>query len=305
MVYTPQSSIISIRSGKKKAQSELLSMMLITGILIAIIGSSYLWGIPLIEKSKTSAENEKAESLMKMIKEKIDDVAQTGEQKTFSFDLSGDMELTDDNSLIYSISTRGLTIASTAWVPLAGGSLPVQEDMAATKADGGSDKVNINDEVACQMTSTCPAGQISLTACTSTAIEGTYTEGQTFQLGSDTYKVNHIDCAGTKDSLALIIGPEKEKAGIIGIDEAGVLIARSISFADRFKTTYRLVYRELDAVSGISNDGYRIRLVRDGNSLINAGPHKLTIRRDENTRVVGKSKYGGDLTETKIYISMS
>lgn len=280
-------------------------MMLITGILIAIIGSSYMWGVPLIEKGKTSSENEKAESLMKMIKDKIDDVAQTGEQKTFSFDISGDMELADDNSLIYSIFTRGLTIASTAWVPLVGGSLPVQEDMAATSANGGSDKVNINEEVTCQMTSTCPASQISLSSCTNTAIEGTYTEGQTFQVGSETYTINHIDCAGTKDSLALIIGPEKEKAGIVGIDEAGVLIARSISYADRFKTTYRLVYRELDAVSGPSNDGYRIRLVRDGNNLISSGPHKITIRRDENARVVGKSKYGGDLTETKIYISIS
>lgn len=303
MVNTPRSNIrIKIR----KAQSELLSMMLITGILIAIIGSSYMWGVPLIEKGKTSSENEKAESLMKMIKEKIDDVAQTGEQKTFSFDISGDMELSDDNSLTYSISTRGLTIASTAWVPLAGGSLPVQEDMAATSANGGSDKVNINEEVICQMTSSCSPAQITLTSC-----QGPYTppspltEGQTFNLGSDTYRVNHIDCAGTKDSLALIIGPEKEKAGITGIDEAGVLIARSLSYADKFKTTYRLVYRELDAVSGPSNDGYRIRLVRDGNSLINSGPHKITIRRDENTRVVGKSKYGGDLTETKIYISMS
>ena len=294
------------KTRNKKAQSELLSMMLITGILIAIIGSSYMWGIPLIEKGKTSSENEKAESLMKMIKEKIDDVAQTGEQKTFSFDLTGDMELTDDNSLTYSITTRGLTIASTAWVPLAGGSLPVHEYMAATKADGGSDKVNINDEVTCQMTSICPAAQISLTGC-----EGPYTppsslsEGETFQLGSDTYEVDHIDCAGTKDDLALIIGPEKEKAVIIGVDEAGVLIARSTSSADTFKTIYRLVYRELDAVSGPKNDGYRIKLVRDGNNIINSGPHKITIRRDENARVVGKSKYGGDLTETKIYITMS
>ncbi len=291
---------------KAKAQSQVLSIILITGILVAVVGASYMWGVPLIEKGQTSSDNEIAESLMVMLKEKIDNVAETGEQRTVSVELNGDIELAEDNSLRYTIATRGLNIASTAWVPLVGGTPPVQEDMAAVEANGGSGTVDINDDVSCTMSSSCGPGQVTLAGCTvAPAPLGPYSEGDTFTLSGDSYLIHHIDCAGNIDNQALIVGPEREKAGIIGIDEAGVIIARSRSVGDRFKTTYRLAYRELDDISSPNKDGYRIQLMREGNNLLGPGPHRITIRRDDNPKVIGTSKYGGSLIETKVYISMS
>ncbi|MEA3342615.1 MAG: hypothetical protein U9Q92_00475 [archaeon] len=295
-----------LKDSKAKAQSQVLSIILITGILVTVVGASYMWGVPLIEKGQTSSDNEMAESLMVMLKEKIDNVAETGEQRTVSVELNGDIELAEDNSLRYTIATRGLNIASTAWVPLVGGTPPVQEDMAAVEANGGSGKVDINDDVTCTMSSSCGPDQVTLAGCTvAPAPPGPYSEGDTFTLNGDSYLIHHIDCAGNIDKQALIVGPEREKAGIIGIDEAGVVIARSRSAGDRFKTTYRLAYRELDDISSPNKDGYRIQLVREGNNLLGPGPHRITIRRDDNPRVIGTSKYGGSLIETKIYISMS
>ncbi|MFH1127277.1 MAG: hypothetical protein ABIG84_00085 [archaeon] len=262
----------------------------------------------MIEKGQTSSDNEKAESLMVLLKDKIDDVAVTGEQKTVSFELAGDLVLDDDNSLSYSVVTRGLNIATTAWVPLVGGTTPVQEDMAAVKADGGSGTVSINDDVSCMMNSSCSPAQVVLSTCTESSIEATYSEGQRFTLDGDTYLVHHIDCTPTEDidGQALILGPERERAGIMGADEAGVIIARSESAGDRFKTTYRLVYRELDDISSPGNDGYRIQLTRDGNNVLGPGQHRINIRRDDNPKISGeRSKYGGDLIETKVFISMS
>jgi len=301
---------------KAKAQSQVLSIILITGILVTVVGASYMWGVPLIEKGQTSSDNEIAESLMVMLKEKIDNVAETGEQRTVSVELNGDIELAEDNSLRYTIATMGLNIASTAWVPLVGGTPPVQEDMAAVEANGGSGIVDINDDVSCTMSSSCgPPEKVTLTDCTDPSIGGvapgiSYLEGATFTLDGDSYLIHHIDCALSTDDdyidgQALIVGPEREKAGIIGIDEAGVIIARSRPAGDRFKTTYRLAYRELDDISSPNKDGYRIQLMRDGNNLLGPGPHRITIRRDDNPKVIGTSKYGGSLIETKVYISMS
>ncbi len=290
---------------KAKAQSQVLSIILITGVLVAVVGASYMWGVPLIEKGRTSSDNEIAESLMVMLKEKIDDVAETGEQRTVSVDLTGDLELTDDNSLRYTIETRGLNIASTAWVPLVGGTSPVQEDMVAVTADGGSATVNINDDVTCTMTSNCGTIKVDLTACTGGFAGGTKSEGETYDINGESYLVHHIDCVGNIDDQALIVGPEREKVGITGIDEGGVVIARSMPAGDRFKTTYRLAYRELDDISSPNKDGHRIQLTREGNNQLGPGPHRITIRRDDNPKVTGKSKYGGDLIETKVHISMS
>ncbi len=309
-------SIRAKKSDIRKAQSQVLSIILISGILITVIGATYMWGVPLIEKGQTSSDNELAKSFMVMLKEKIDDVSKTGEQRTLSVKLNGNLELNDDNSLVYTIVTRGLNIATTAWVPLAGGMSPVQEDMAAVAASGGSGTVNINDDVTCTMTSDCgPPEKVILSDCTDPSIGGTppgtsYPEKSTFTLNSEIYKIHHIDCASPGDDdyidgQALIIGPEREKVGIIGIDEPGVVIARSEPAGDKFKTIYRLVYRELDDISSPNKDGYRIQLAREGNNILGPGQHRITIRRDENSKVIGTSKHGGDLIETKIYISMS
>ena len=242
---------------------------------------------------------------MLLLKEKVDDVAETGEQRTLSVDLIGELELREDNSLTYTIVTRGLNIATTAWVPLAGGMSPVQEDMAAVAAAGGTGTVNLNDDVTCNMTSSCGPANVVLSDCTDSSIDGTYSEGSNFILNDETYLVHHIDCIGDIDSQALIVGPEREKAGIVGIDEAGVLIARSVPAGDKFKTIYRLAYRELDDISTPSKDGYRIQLTREGNNILGPGQHRITLRRDENSKIIGESKHGGDLIGTKIYISMS
>ena len=74
----------SYRELYRKAQSQVLSIILISGILVAVIGATYMWGVPLIEKGRTSSDNEIAESFMLLLKEKVDDVAETGEQRTLS-----------------------------------------------------------------------------------------------------------------------------------------------------------------------------------------------------------------------------
>jgi hypothetical protein len=60
-----------------KGQQEVLTPLLFTGILIAVVGSVYFWGVPLIQKNQDITTLHKAEDFMKNLNEKIISVANT------------------------------------------------------------------------------------------------------------------------------------------------------------------------------------------------------------------------------------
>lgn len=61
-----------------KGQQEIITPLLITAILIAVVGSVYMWGVPLIQKNQDMAKLQKAENFMRNLNEKIKNVANTG-----------------------------------------------------------------------------------------------------------------------------------------------------------------------------------------------------------------------------------
>ncbi|RLJ10366.1 MAG: hypothetical protein DRP15_00170 [Candidatus Aenigmatarchaeota archaeon] len=61
-----------------KAQIQPISMVLVAGIVIAIIGTSLIWGIPLIEKRTTLADFSLAQSFILELDKKITEIASTG-----------------------------------------------------------------------------------------------------------------------------------------------------------------------------------------------------------------------------------
>ncbi len=69
-----------------KAQQEILTPLLITGIMISIIGSVYLWGVPLIQKNEDIANLQRAEDFMRNLDIKIKNVANTGSRDRITID---------------------------------------------------------------------------------------------------------------------------------------------------------------------------------------------------------------------------
>lgn len=61
-----------------KGQSEALSIILITGIIISMIGAAYLWGAPLIEKRSSVTELSIAEDFITELNSKIVEIANSG-----------------------------------------------------------------------------------------------------------------------------------------------------------------------------------------------------------------------------------
>lgn len=61
-----------------KSQAEVISLVMITGIIIGLVGTAYLWGAPLIEKRTTAIDVELAKSFINKLDSTITDIANRG-----------------------------------------------------------------------------------------------------------------------------------------------------------------------------------------------------------------------------------
>jgi hypothetical protein len=61
-----------------KAQAEIITIVLISGIVISLVGVAYMWGIPLISKRTALTEFLAAEDFVVKLNDKIVDIANSG-----------------------------------------------------------------------------------------------------------------------------------------------------------------------------------------------------------------------------------
>ncbi len=64
-----------------KVQSQAVTIILIAGIVIALVGAAYVWGIPLIDKRTTITEISSTESFIEQLDKKITSIANRGSGK--------------------------------------------------------------------------------------------------------------------------------------------------------------------------------------------------------------------------------
>jgi len=91
-----------------KGQNEALTPVIITGIMIAVVASAYLWGMPLIQKNKDSIYLKQSESFMYELGDKIKFVANNGGKETITFNIPGTLRFFPDQNYIgINITTDG------------------------------------------------------------------------------------------------------------------------------------------------------------------------------------------------------
>lgn len=77
----------------KKGQTQLITAVLLTGIMITLVVMAYIWGIPLIEKQKDNVKINNMEDFFLELNNKIQSVAKNGgKEKIKNFKLSGTMK---------------------------------------------------------------------------------------------------------------------------------------------------------------------------------------------------------------------
>ncbi|UCG95247.1 MAG: hypothetical protein JSV92_04355 [archaeon] len=113
-------------------QSQIIGVVLLTLVMITMVGITYMWGMPMIEKQKDTVKISNLERFMKELDDKIQTVAKNGgNQRLESPSVPGELSMFDsgiNDRIELKIQTSGLDIAKQTDIYLRGteeGEVPI------------------------------------------------------------------------------------------------------------------------------------------------------------------------------------
>jgi hypothetical protein len=110
-----------------KAQSDIISALIIITIAIGLVSSAYMWGLPLIQKRQDAALSERVSNYFDQKNEnslpsEIEYVANNGGEQTFNLDVDGLWLLSpSENSISFTFFSRATNIGKDDWISLTTG----------------------------------------------------------------------------------------------------------------------------------------------------------------------------------------
>lgn len=101
-------------------QSQVLTAVLLAGIILTAITSAFLWGMPLLEKNQDQTAVENTLSDFRKLSSGIESVVTEGGSRQVTVRLgSGAMQIDDANEMFtYQTATKGVYVSRKNWVPL-------------------------------------------------------------------------------------------------------------------------------------------------------------------------------------------
>ncbi|MCK4809276.1 MAG: hypothetical protein KAS90_06650 [Candidatus Aenigmarchaeota archaeon] len=309
----------------RKAQVQIVSMILLTGITIAAVSGALWWGLPMLDKSKSNSEITQAVSIMQEIKKATDEVSMSGGSRVVNLNLNGEMVIEGasmekqadgsikvnvrpdrKNSVTYTIITSGVASATGLWIPLDGFN-PISQGMYS--GGNGDDVVLPITPISntCVISNLCTLIDVDIDCDIDNsmdrigAVAGTYLNSE--------YKIEYIDCTAGSEYVT-IVGPEKPITGFSGVNNAGVIVVKTVPHGDKYKVMFKLVYRELDDLEDVNGKGNLVQITKKGNTLAGASDsstHKTSLTITGLDRFVESTqdaeKTGGPLTVTPVTMS--
>ncbi|MFB6088832.1 MAG: hypothetical protein ABEK36_03585 [Candidatus Aenigmatarchaeota archaeon] len=82
-----------------KGQTQIMSAVLLTGIMIGLISVAYIWGGPMIQKQKDVVKLDDMESFMRNLDKEIRNVAKNGGTTNLNVNLPGSLKIIEDSPL--------------------------------------------------------------------------------------------------------------------------------------------------------------------------------------------------------------
>ncbi|MFB6075665.1 MAG: hypothetical protein ABEK17_00835 [Candidatus Aenigmatarchaeota archaeon] len=121
-----------------KGQTQIMSAVLLTGIMVGLISVAYIWGGPMIQKQKDIVKLNNMENFMENLNKEIRDVAKNGGTSKLNVDLPGLLRIVNNGSgcnnnvdkIILEFETQGTAIEPGTEIVLEG------EDKSVTKPMG-------------------------------------------------------------------------------------------------------------------------------------------------------------------------
>ena len=106
-----------MRTEKLKGVTPIISSILLVGVLAAVTGVAWQWGVPIIQKNLDVSTLTKAENFISNLDDKINNVAESGSTEEIIFDLPGDVRIDPESDRIeISLITSGSIYAPGGFV---------------------------------------------------------------------------------------------------------------------------------------------------------------------------------------------
>ncbi len=104
----------------RTGQTQVLTAVLLGGILIAGVSGAYIWGLPILQKNQDVNNAEQSLSDMRELTRAISSVAATGGSRSVPVDLSdGSLNIdAEDDTITYQALTTGAYVSTRMWLPL-------------------------------------------------------------------------------------------------------------------------------------------------------------------------------------------
>ncbi|MDD5417939.1 MAG: hypothetical protein PHW96_03605 [Candidatus Nanoarchaeia archaeon] len=269
-----------------KAQSNILAVVLMSGIAIVIVSAVLVWGKPLIDKSSDKISMQNIINTLQNVDEKIVYVASNTGSQRLRVDVSGLSEIyldEADNSIVFRSITRMPLVGSVEWVPLNTYELPDEKETLTINTTStactcgstcGLDYSGLCSSCTGEIkhgTATINTTATSVHVCTTNGVEynricfnttqgviptlNCYGENGLWLQDSVNYRIIYVD--RTSGNEAVLEGAEVENIGIQGRDVPGIIAGRLTPAQDLYEVRLRLKYRGLEDENGMIN---RIRL---------------------------------------------
>lgn len=108
----------------ERGQSQIVTAVLLTGILIVLVAAAYFWGLPLIQKQRDTVVLNNMERFMSDLDQKIKRVAESGgRERIDNIEIPGELRLIDNgynDEVRVTFTTTGQIIATGAEIFLTG-----------------------------------------------------------------------------------------------------------------------------------------------------------------------------------------
>jgi len=107
-------------SDRSKAQSQVVTAVILSGIVIGGVSSAYAWGVPLLQKAQDVDAMKSSVDSMSTMADEIESIARRGGSSQVSFNIQkGSLEIdAEENEIIFQALTKKSYVSNNDWVVL-------------------------------------------------------------------------------------------------------------------------------------------------------------------------------------------
>lgn len=287
-----------------KSQASVLSVILLTGIAVAVLSITYLWAQPMITQNVDTSIVNNAIDFMKNLNQDIIDSARTGSSKTILANLiKGNFAIDSlGNRIIIELSSTAKVIQSNVEKPLNFYELPLKKEVFYLN--------ELTDDETQELEGFESKSRKQLITLNGTIYNASiFNNSESFEF--DTLclwneSIDYfIDCGNIDESIpkegtsyyartinplganASFYGALAENKGVFGQDVSGIISAKSFNVGSTEHVTLYLTYRALLDESG---NEYKIIINCKNNCVFSGEEKKIYISR-EKIENIGKTSY--------------